>query len=264
MSAKIGTPTASYGGHPATQLFNDGIIFGQDGFPIYVNPRHGFLLEENFHGLYSAGDALGATGFQTVVNGSSTMGPVNATDGRAGLWFLRSDAAAIRRSVVHWGTNFMVLAGAKTYFEAQVYFPGLSVVTDQFETYIGLADSTSENDPTNGVNFLYEQKNNGDVWECQVIGGSTETNDVLTDAVADSTWYKLGIIVDDVTGGGTPAAKFYIDGTLVSTVTTNLPTTGEDLGIVIKQQSATGNTVASTNDVYIDYMRCAQIYTTKL
>lgn len=63
-------------------------------------------------------------------------------------------------------------------------------------------------------------------WQCLTCDGSTITT-ANSGVAADTSPHKFLIIFDDTT----PAVKFYIDGTLVATITTHLPRASKNLAI---------------------------------
>jgi hypothetical protein len=67
-------------------------------------------------------------------------------------------------------------------------------------------------------------------WRCVTAGGSAATVTTSTVAIAANTSYELKIEVDSA---GT-AVRFYVNGTLAATHTTNLPTTSTALGYTVR------------------------------
>jgi hypothetical protein len=66
-------------------------------------------------------------------------------------------------------------------------------------------------------------------------------------AVTAGTFNKLRI---EVNGAGTEA-KFYIDGTLVATHTTNMPGSTDRLGVGVNMRKTVGNTARQIRNDYI-------------
>ena len=89
--------------------------------------------------------------------------------------------------------------------------------TDTYAAHIGFFDSLTAS-AANGIYFRYTHGTNSGKWQCVAVNNSTET---ATDStVAANTVYNVFEI--SVNQAGTQAL-FYINGTLVCTVTTNLP-----------------------------------------
>lgn len=97
-----------------------------------------------------------------------------------------------------------------------------------------------------GLGFRYDRATDGDFYSCISLNGSSETKTVTAVVPSTTAVQKLRVVVN---AAGTEA-KFYIDGTLVATHTTNLPysaTTGiSGFGAKIEKTAS----AASTN---VDY-----------
>jgi hypothetical protein len=120
-----------------------------------------------------------------------------------------------------------VFGGGAWVFETFVNVETLSDVTNRFRFMAGFGDSPTNASEGNGVLFTYDEggTQNGTIaspnWQCvSVIGGITRTLTTTTTAVSSSTWTKLRI---EVNAAGT-SVTFYVNGTLVATHTTNIPT----------------------------------------
>jgi hypothetical protein len=101
-----------------------------------------------------------------------------------------------------------------------------------------------------GTSGVFFRKNAADAsWSAVTANGGTATT---TAAVATTNaWHRFRIEIDSVRVPGTPEARFYVDGTLVATHTTNLPTSATKLGYGVSNNTTTA--AAKTMDV--DYMR---------
>jgi hypothetical protein len=136
-------------------------------------------------------------------------------------------------------------------FETRIKIPVLSVAAQRFVCYNGMQDGVSSS-PTDYIRFEYSDTINSGKFLCSCcVGGVTSTADSLITAVAD-TWYILKI----VTNSNASSIGFYIDETLVSTITTNIPTT-VDMNTVNRIIKSVGTT---QSDLYVDYVKCFQIY----
>jgi hypothetical protein len=95
----------------------------------------------------------------------------------------------------------------------------LSDVTNRFKSYCGLANDSG--DPTSeSVTFNYVDNENGGKILCVCRNNNSETTADSGVTVVAGAWYKCEFVVN---AGGTSVA-FYINGTLVATITTNIPT----------------------------------------
>lgn len=104
--------------------------------------------------------------------------------------------------------------------------PVLSTVTDRYATVFGFVNTGTAIDQTNSVHFEYDEggvATGGSAspnWKCVTVDNGSRTRTTTSVAVATSTFQALKIVVN---AAGTSAA-FYIDGVLVATHTTNIPT----------------------------------------
>lgn len=136
-------------------------------------------------------------------------------------------------------------------FETRIKIPVLSVAAQRFACYIGLQNGITSA-PTDYIRFEHSDTINSGRYLCvSCVGGVTTAVDSGVSVVAD-TWYILKI----VTNSNASSIAFYIDGNLVSTITTNIPTTVE-MNTVNQIIKSVGTT---QRDMYVDYVKCFQIY----
>jgi hypothetical protein len=114
--------------------------------------------------------------------------------------------------------------GGTWMYESYIEVNTLSDVTNRFRFISGFGNVASSGTETNGAFFTYDEGgvSNGTIaspnWQCVTTVGAVRTLTTTSVAVT-TTWTKLRIIVNaDAT-----EVKFYIDGTLVATHTTNIP-----------------------------------------
>jgi hypothetical protein len=136
--------------------------------------------------------------------------------------------------------------GAHVFETAITCVSNVSTSTERYILYAGFFESLTAT-PAEGAYFRYSDDVNGGDWECVTVSASTET---LTDsnvAVTAGTFNKLRI---EVNGAGTEA-KFYIDGTLVATHTTNMPGSTDRLGVGVNMRKTVGTTTRQIRNDYI-------------
>jgi hypothetical protein len=153
---------------------------------------------------------------------TSSGGSVNtnlATDAdHPGIQTFSYVSASTDRASVGGPVNSIVLGGGSWFFQAVLRIETLSNVTDEYTMYFGLFDATTAT-PVDGVYFYYDRATAGDVWRIATANNSTITVNSLGNAVSAGTWVRPGI---EINAAGT-RAKYYIDGALLGTITTNLP-----------------------------------------
>jgi hypothetical protein len=175
-----------------------------------------------------------------LTNGTSAAvsfaqpGTTNANFGLAQLALGTTSSG--RAFVGSQNQDALEFGGGSHVFETNVsIISNLSSSAERFIVYAGFFDSLTGT-PAEGAYFRYSDDVNGGDWECVTVSGSTET---LTDSnVAPSagTFDKLRI---EVNAAGSEA-KFYIDGSLVATHTTNMPGSGDRFGVGFNVRKTVG------------------------
>jgi hypothetical protein len=144
------------------------------------------------------------------------------------------------------------LGGGTWMYESYIEVDTLSDATNRFRFISGFGNVANSGAETNGAFFTYDEGgvSNGTIaspnWQCVTTVGAVRTLTTTSVAVT-TTWTKLRIIVNaDAT-----EVKFYIDGTLVATHTTNIPVLPNRLKVLQKlvKNLGTGNRF-----VYCDYL----------
>lgn len=167
-----------------------------------------------------------------------------ATSGHPGVWSLQTqtnnnDSQGISKGItdVGNGSGCIILGGGQIQYNWVVQVPTLATVGDDFITLCGLVESVSGfgsgNGGSDGVFFKYNRSSNIN-WLCVTRSSNTETS---TDSgVAVSTSYvRLTAIVN---AAGT-SIQFYINGSLVATNATNIPTSSIGWGAQILKTAGT-------------------------
>lgn len=116
---------------------------------------------------------------------------------------------AIRRGNV-W------LANGQIIYEADVRTTSLSTAGEEFDIQVGLCDDPSA---LNCSGFYFTYDRNVSLNWIMTARHSSATDTATSTVVAQNTWYKLRIVVN---AAGT-SAEYFIDGSSVGTVSTNIP-----------------------------------------
>jgi len=139
--------------------------------------------------------------------------------------------------------------------EASVRIPAVSDGTETFTVISGFNDSRTGTG-TDMVAFRYTDGNNAGKFQAITRQNSTETATDTGITMTANQWYKLRI---EVNAAATSVA-FYIDGVLVATNTTNIPTgSGRETGIWTGITKSAGST---SRNLDIDYLLYACTLTT--
>lgn len=188
---------------------------GGSSDPFWTGHRKKMELFEDFMGggtpqlvLFNSGTGTSATVL--------TSSPPD--DNCAGVVTLNTGTDSVGKAAVRSQADQLSLGKGKAYFSAKVYMSALDDASNRFGARVGFGDS-DWGDMVDGVYFEAISTTSG-FWRCVTSASSTRTAVVTTVALAAATWYHLGI---EINADGTEA-KFYIDGVLVATMTTNIPT----------------------------------------
>lgn len=201
---------------------------------------------------------LGTSGFTDMTtaaaNGASTSAALGETN-HPGIFQLSTGTTTQSGvAVVSGAANAIMLGGGKLSFTSIVKFPVASNSTETYKGMTGLSDVTS-GDATDGVYFRYTSANSG-FWQLVTRNNGAETSLNSTVPVGNNTWYRLYAEVNSTAG----KVDFYIDGTNVGNITTNIPSTaGRNTGIEPAQILKTLGT--NSTAMYVDYFNVYQEFT---
>jgi len=153
----------------------------------------------------------------------------------------------------------MVLGGGRILYETSVQVPTLSTSGERFAFISGFTSALNNITIPNGAAFLYDE---GGVatgsaasanWQVLTAAGGSRTYTTTATVVTAGQWYKLQVIVN----AAATSVGFYIDGTLVHTETSTIPTAA--IGFANQIIKSNGTTARS---VLVDYVYLKQKYTT--
>lgn len=220
----------------------------------------GWSYSNDFLGVPTDGTMSSVTSGGTV----SVPGLLANAYERPGQVRIQTNALATdRASVASVNLNQVAVGGGELTIESSLYLQALSTVTDRYQLLIGLVDSITAVNQTNGVYFLYDEggvstsSTAAAYWQTATVGAATRSfNTSLTQVtVAISTWVGLKIVVN----AARTSVAFYINGTQVATHTANIPLNTATMGFGIYLQKSIGVT---SRYVQVDYFRIGQYLTT--
>lgn len=192
------------------------------------------------------GVALDSTNDWTVVKDTGATVALGA-DAQFGTCVITSaattddDGGSIQGNEV-----FAPTSGKDLWFETRVSLHD----ADDCDFMIGLTENFATNPEAMlaAANHIAFQIAEGDAtFVCRTESGGTATTTTTSVDAADATWVKLGFKVTS-----TSKVEFYINGALVATHTTNIPTANMTIGAYTLSGSTTGTFASS-----IDYVLCA-------
>lgn len=156
--------------------------------------------------------------------------------------FTTSTGASARAALISYVTTCIRLGGGEAIFETRVRLGNLSDGTNTFTVRFGFMNDAGGDAP-NGVFFRYTHGTNSGNWQGVARTNSVETSVNTSTAPVTSGWQKMRIVVN---AAGT-RADFYINGTNVGNVQSNIPTAaGRETALgacIIKSAGTTARTL---------------------
>lgn len=184
-----------------------------------IGPRWCFEVIADFAGDSLATTVLGPEWSRSVSGTNALVSPTTGSGSSAGQCVLQLGTTTTGRSAVMNSTFAFVLGVGAVQFNLKGQLSSLSDATDTYIQRLGLMNSETA-EPGNGCYFRYSHSLNSGKWQCVTRKASAETaTDSGVTAVA-GTERHFQILVN---AGGT-SVDFYIDGALVQTHNTNMPT----------------------------------------
>lgn len=163
--------------------------------------------------------------------GATATGQATADAARPGQIRLTTGTTTTGRSAIHHVQNTVRLGGGVWTIGWGALPTTLSTGTDRYQLFIGLIDNPAAANQADAVYFLYDEGgvSTGSAasanWQCVTTKGSVRTFTTTSVAVSTTTWADLEIRLN---AAGT-SVDFLINGTVVATHTTNIPTSASEL-----------------------------------
>jgi len=153
---------------------------------------------------------------------------------------------------VQAGASTLTFGGGQWTWEGLIQIPTLSNGTDRFTVRVGFVNSVS-GDGTDGVFLRYVDNVNSGKCVMVTRNNSTETATNSTSTPSAATWYHVKIVVN----AAGSLATFYVDGSSIGTISTNIPTSrGTSLGASNVKSAGT-----TSRPFYLDYYQLEYIPT---
>lgn len=177
---------------------------------------------------------------------------INDAGGNPGWLAMQTGTTTTGRAGFPNGTGSQVLLGHGVWvLEALISLSALSDATDTYTVFFGFNDSTAGTG-TDAVMFRYTHGANSGKFEAVTRSNGTETATDTGITVAATTNYKLRIEVN----AAASSALFVINGSLVATNTTNIPSgSGRAVGMYMGIVKSAGTTSRALMADYL-YTRC--------
>jgi len=181
---------------------------------------------------------------EVIISSVATVGIFASQPTAFGISQMQTNASATAHTCYRLGNlNLIINKATPSYYVARVFIDNLSTAVETFNLKCGFNDGANASSVgSNSAMFRYTNAVNGGRWQCANRLSNVETTADSGVTVAINTWYILEIRMT------TTAVEYYIDGVLVQTIATNIPTTG------VGQITGIQKTVGTTNRNFrIDY-----------
>lgn len=195
-----------------------------------------FVFYENFF------NSKNGSGFATT----ATNAPIVDTS-NMGVWYLKAGVGANNYNIIGSGDvnstlNQIALSSNISSYETFVYLDNLTDSSLFISGFINQALNTAQ---TNGCYFAYNPTANSGRIQCITVNSGTATTTSLTGITVTSKWFKFKVVATST------SVLYYVDGSLVATHTTNIPTARMGYGFGINNNTNGPTTVG----IYADYFR---------
>lgn len=179
-----------------------------------VDPVSGFLISED----WANNNVAGNTAWSVTGNTGSNSGMLfDSNQNAVGQAFIEQADPGPGYATLYYGNSY-ALGAQVMFFDARVYVSALSTGAQEYIASVGFGDQVDATLFTEGIYFEYDRATDGDFWTCKTTSSSTTTKTVTAVAPTAGTYQTLSV---GLYGG---SVKFYINGTLVATHSTNITT----------------------------------------
>lgn len=220
--------------------------------PLWAEPQNMVLLyDENLL------NSSGIFNWTTSVSGSGAAWTTTTSPaGRPGVQEFQTGTTTNAITGKRVSSTSMLFGNGRTIYKTAVRIPTLSDGTETFNVFLGWNDNGGAvGDAVDGAYFLYSSSGTyyttgGSVgkWVGRTANNSARSETAASASVVAGQWYTLMI---DVNAAGSQA-DFYVDGTLLGSLNTNIPTAaGRETGLAIKVEKSLGNTSRNLDEDFV-------------
>jgi len=186
--------------------------------------------------------------FATTVNGTgASVVIVPGLVGRPGIIQQSTGTTGSGRASTLSQATCILFGSGSYIYESEINLPILSTPSQRYTFYAGFGGISASGDMINGAYFQYTDASSN-FWQIKTSTASVRTTTTTNSLVTAGTWYKLKIIVTDIS-----TADFYINDIYVGSITTNMSSaTGRETGIIVKIEKSNGSSPSTS---LIDYIK---------
>lgn len=205
-----------------------------------------FAFDDFITGVNTSALGWAFTGFGTGASSQNSSAGNNDIDKAIGV--LQIDTGTTATGRVSLTRSLLTLGYCIWEIIWRIKIQKLSLPTELFFTQWGFIDNTGVGDPVDGVYFGYSSSINNGNLTAYCRSNNIETS-VDTGILADTNFHTFKILVNELA----TSVEFYIDDTLVATITTNIPVgTNRSTSIGIKIEKTIG---IDQVGLFIDYYK---------
>lgn len=201
--------------------------------------------------LYQTGSYNGQLQLFFTANGTGTWTRntvSTANKGRYGILVGCSGTTASANATATSGIESFLPGSIQMEYALALQLQSVPTSTDNYVTRFGFVNTFPG--VQNGIYFTVDRTLSTTNWCTATTQASTSTTTV-TSVALDTAWHNLHMIINSA---GTQV-QFYIDGTLVATHTTNIPTaSGQNCGAQIQQQTVGTGTTQNNFNIFYDWV----------
>jgi hypothetical protein len=235
------------------------LIQNSSGVPVWSNTSGGpdiiFYQDDLVYGYENAGTLVGVFGLQPGNNGTAASSLiVNSIATHPGIWQLTTGTTTTGIATLGNANNYLncfLPGGGYSEFNYLVQLPVLSNGTDTYTFWVGLSENGGvyASYPGNNACWFKYLSSSSLNWSAETIASGTPTVASGGSSVAVTTgWNHLRITIN---AAGT-SVSFYVNGTLIGTSASNIPTS-QSVGIQFALIKSAGTTSVVGNIDYISF-----------
>jgi hypothetical protein len=227
------------------------------------NRTQGVYYFEEFMGSQAGSVSTSYSNVISLTTGNATARTASTTNrtNQQGIIQHSTGTASTNSAGYALGSSSLYIGTGTISLETYMSVETLSTSLERFFTFFGYGIPSNWQNSGNTIFFSYDE---GGVvyfagtptpnWKCYTRAGATVTLTTTTVPVVAAQWYKLRIDINSAASSIT----FYIDGTLVATHSTNIPSTASAMSVVSLIVKTAGTTARS---LLTDYFMYEEIFT---
>jgi hypothetical protein len=247
-------------GNDTTPLLDVPVSSGSSGAAAF-DPSTGFTVYDDFANAYYAGSGqiFSENAWSTMQAGGPAFDPngliIPSTAAHPGVMEMKistlGDGAAITTGLFGaWTNQAFVMGGGELSFETVIKLNALSNGANDGGINVGFMDGPGWAAPANSIYFKYQSVTSLN-WYVESFSGGVGSSFTSSIPVT-AGWHKLKMVIN----AGATSAEFFVDGTSIGTITSNIPAT--KLPPMVSYRKTAGNGALYLG---VDYIKIDKTFT---